>query len=147
MCKTAATSAPGTTQPTTAVFLLHHHHHHRGLAPPRSMQLQPESNGQPVRQTEKGTKSADTARLSEELFSLLSAEGSKPDDDVVMEKIKELEVGACGTARSSMGGVRQACPWFPVPFPCLVVYYLRSFLVTVFEEGRRSMVSFVLKHG
>lgn len=51
-----------------------------------------ESIGQSARQTEKGAKSADTARLSEELFSLLTAEGSKPDDDVVMEKIEELEV-------------------------------------------------------
>eukprot|EP00903_Cladosiphon_okamuranus_P008758 g8390.t1 len=40
---------------------------------------------------EKGNKSADTARLSEELFSLLSADDSKPDDDVVMKMIEELE--------------------------------------------------------
>eukprot|EP00752_Nemacystus_decipiens_P006481 g5835.t1 len=43
------------------------------------------------KKTEKGTKSADTARLSEELFSLLSADGATPDDDVVMQKIEELE--------------------------------------------------------
>lgn len=50
-------------------------------------------NGQPIQQADKkGNKSEDTARLSEELFGLLSADGAKPDDDVVMEKIEELEV-------------------------------------------------------
>ena len=52
-------------------------------------------HGRPAQQTEeKATKSADTARLSEELFGLLSAD-AKPDDDVVVAKIEELEVCVC----------------------------------------------------
>ncbi len=47
-----------------------------------------------ARQTEKRTNSGETARLSEELFSMLSAEGAKPDDEAVMEKIEGLEVRA-----------------------------------------------------
>ncbi|CAM9472176.1 unnamed protein product [Pylaiella littoralis] len=42
--------------------------------------------------TEKKTDSKATAlRLSEELFSMLTAEGAKPDDVAVIEKIEELE--------------------------------------------------------
>lgn len=48
------------------------------------------------RQTEKKTDSKATAlRLSEELFSMLTAEGAKPDDVAVIEKIEELEVCVC----------------------------------------------------
>lgn len=47
-----------------------------------------------ARQTEKKSNTGKTARLSEELFGMLSAEGAKPDDEAVMEKIEELEVRA-----------------------------------------------------
>ncbi|CAM9774170.1 unnamed protein product [Ectocarpus sp. 12 AP-2014] len=41
--------------------------------------------------TKEKKNSGETARLSEELFDFLTAEGAKPDDVAVMEKIEELE--------------------------------------------------------
>ncbi|CAM9467432.1 unnamed protein product [Ectocarpus fasciculatus] len=41
--------------------------------------------------TKEKNNSGETARLSQELFDFLTAEGAKPDDVAVMEKIEELE--------------------------------------------------------
>ncbi|CBJ48406.1 hypothetical protein Esi_0002_0199 [Ectocarpus siliculosus] len=53
--------------------------------------------------TKEQNNSGETARLSEELFDFLTAEGAKPDDVAVMEKIEELEDGSVTNIAQALG--------------------------------------------